>query len=91
MTELDPEKAAEAVWAEQIAEAVYRHMQAGTFARPLLSVPQMGEQLGVSESTAWKLVRGEEPKIASFMVEGQRRVDPREVDRYLEAQKEQAA
>ncbi len=56
--------------------------------RPLLSVPEAAKRLGLGERTLGKLIAGEggePPKIASLIVAGgTRKIEPREIDRYIE-------
>lgn len=72
---------------EALAEKLAERMADGTFARPLLSVKGLAERLDISERTATNLIREPDPEIPSFMVGGLRKIDPREVDRYVERQK----
>lgn len=75
---------------EQIAEAVADRVAERLGAqdgRPLLSTKALAERLGISDRTARQLLEGPCPKIASFKVEGARRIDPAAVDRYLEGQR----
>ena len=75
---------------QAVAEKLLEHIQAGTFARPLLSVKGLAAMLDVSPRKAAALIAGPDPEIPSFKVDGSRRVDPREVDRYIERQKNAA-
>jgi hypothetical protein len=64
--------------------------------RPLLSVFQTAERLGVKERTVRELIAwgddGNPPRLASIIVgNGARRIEPREVDRYIERQRMLAA
>jgi hypothetical protein len=72
---------------EAIAAKVAEHIQAGTFARPLMSADDVARGLGVSVRKARALVAEDGP-IASFKIDGLRRVDPREYDRYVESQRQ---
>jgi transcriptional antiterminator len=71
---------------EKVAQAVLRHIDSGTFARPLYTVNTLAERLDVSPRQVRKLIAGPNPKIASFKIDGGRRIDPREVDRYIQEQ-----
>jgi hypothetical protein len=72
---------------EAIAAKVAEHIQAGTFARPLMSAEDVARGLGVSVRKARALVAEDGP-IPSFKIDGSRRVDPREFDKFVEAQKQ---
>jgi hypothetical protein len=77
---------------EKVALAVLAHIEEhGTVIRPLLTPKTLAERLGCSERQARKLIGGENPTIPSFLIDGGRRIDPREVDRYVEQQKAKAS
>jgi hypothetical protein len=82
MTEVDIEK---------VARAVLARIQDGTWDRPLLSPKTLAERLEVSERQARNLIAGPNPQIPSFKIDGARRIDPREVDRFLESKQGKAA
>jgi transcriptional antiterminator len=76
---------------EKVAQAVLKHIDSGTFARPLYTVNTLAERLDVSPRQVRKMIAGPNPKIESFLIDGSRRIDPRVVDRYIEEQKAKAA
>jgi excisionase family DNA binding protein len=73
MTELDY---------EAIAAKVVERIQDGTWDRPLLTPKTLAERLDCSERYARKLIADEE--IPSFKIGDARKIDPREVDKYLQ-------
>jgi hypothetical protein len=76
---------------EAIAAKVVERIQDGTWDRPLLSPKTLAERLEVSERQARNLIAGPNPQIPSFKIDGARRIDPREVDRFLESKQGKAA
>lgn len=56
--------------------------------RPLFTVATLAEYLAVSERTVHEWIAL--GKIASFKLEGSRRIDPADVDEWLRSRREQA-
>lgn len=83
MTDVDVDRLAEAV-AAKVAERLNDHDD-----RPLLTPRDLAARLGIAERTAKGLLYPvEKAQIRSFMVGGQRRVAPADVDRYVAAQRD---
>ena len=82
-----PEPEFLAGFAAQVAQATVEAIKAEGILhddRPLLSVAEVAERLGVKERLAREMVGGESPRLASMIVgNGARRVEAAEVDRYL--------
>ena len=73
--------------ADEIAEKVAERLPD---TRPLLTVPQLGERLGITDRSARKLIEGRNPAIKSVVVgKGSRRVEQAEVDRYVASLRDQ--
>lgn len=71
---------------EEIAEKVAAAM---SDMRPLLTVPEVAERLKLSDRTVWAMVK--DGRLASLTVaQNQIRVEPRELDRYIDAQRDVA-
>jgi hypothetical protein len=98
----EPERAEQAYltgMGAQVAELVVRRLlDAGLHHddRPLLSPREAAERLGIGERTLTDLIApgpgGEPPVIESLIVgRGGRKIEPREIDRYLEDCRRRAA
>lgn len=70
---------------EELADAIALRLAEKLDVRPLLSVREAGERLGVSERTAREIITAGE--LPTVMVKGSRKVEPAAIDRYIAAQK----
>lgn len=73
--------------AEAFTERVLANLNAARDDRPLLTVKEAAERLGISEKSMRDLInepRGRKPRIRSVVIgDGARRIEPAEIDVYL--------
>jgi excisionase family DNA binding protein len=74
--------------ADLIAERILARLNPLPDDRPLLTIPQVAERLGISDRHARKLVyEGDPPAIRSLLIGGARRIEPAALDEYLSTQR----